>query len=429
MTNDLNLRYLEKEWLSGQPAERALRRMRGLSDKRLAVLLRHHDETEEGINDRDTWIRDDFDFLLGFYSIIEIAVMVGFVRKLPDAFSKKHLPVLNHPALRRYYEWNYPLDLPRRLRERILFDVGYHAREGTLGHAFFYEFLELTKAIERDKDMESFLWCLDGGYREDKKGASDLDAVMRELGKSNRLAEATQLSPKKRGELDRALNGFCKFIQFCECFDSLIQRLKEEPELAEAMWLAHGYWFRQLETDMGSNLKDAVLCLGKWRVGEKDKAALRARVAEINNVISRLAAPPTTRWKIFHPSSIEKRGEMLPHAQNVLRQAAAEGITIEFDKTALTHEENTELRKLLNMSVNEIDLSVRAANALSNVNIFTIGQLIEKTEATLLKYHNFGVRSLDEIKAKLREMGLRLGMIVAGETAGVREAEQAREDA
>src|SRR5439155_24201279 len=121
MIDDLNLRYLEKQWLAGQPAERALRCMRKSSDKTLSILLRHHDETEEGVSDRETWIRDDSDFLLGFYSIIEIAMMIGFVLELPDRFKMKHIRVLNHPAVRRYYEWNYPLDPPRRLRERILF--------------------------------------------------------------------------------------------------------------------------------------------------------------------------------------------------------------------------------------------------------------------------------------------------------------------
>src|ERR1043166_3959743 len=308
MMSDLNLRYLEKQWLSRQPAERALKRMRRSSDKKLAVLLRHHDE--EGISDRETWIRDDFDFLLGFYSIIEIAMMIGFVRKLPDTFTKKQLRVLNHPALRRYYEWNYPLDLPRRLRERMLFGAGYYLRRDSVLEAFFYEFLELTKTIERDKDMESFLWCLDGGYREDKSGVSNLATVTRALGKSKRLANATQRPPKKRSELDRALNGFCKFIHFCEGLDSLIQRLKDRPEVAEAMWLAHAYWFRRLETDMGSDLKKAVLSLAKWSVPSKDKAALRSRVAEINKVLSRLSAPPTAQWKLQTQQKMQRRSLM-----------------------------------------------------------------------------------------------------------------------
>ena len=73
-------------------------------------------------------------------------------------------------------------------------------------------------------------------------------------------------------------------------------------------------------------------------------------------------------------------------------------------------EENAELKKLLNMSVNEIELSVRAANCLNNANITSVGQLAMKSEAEMLKYRNFGKKSLNEIKDKLLELGLSLGM-------------------
>jgi DNA-directed RNA polymerase subunit alpha len=84
---------------------------------------------------------------------------------------------------------------------------------------------------------------------------------------------------------------------------------------------------------------------------------------------------------------------------------------IEFDETpAGVSEENMKLKKLLNMSVNEIELSVRAANCLNNANITTVGQLAQKSEAEMLKYRNFGKKSLNEIKDKLQQLGLGLGM-------------------
>ena len=84
---------------------------------------------------------------------------------------------------------------------------------------------------------------------------------------------------------------------------------------------------------------------------------------------------------------------------------------IEFDETpAGVSEENMKLKKLLNMSVNEIELSVRAANCLNNANITTVGQLAQKTEAEMLKYRNFGKKSLNEIKDKLQQLQLGLGM-------------------
>ena len=72
-------------------------------------------------------------------------------------------------------------------------------------------------------------------------------------------------------------------------------------------------------------------------------------------------------------------------------------------------DERERLRKLLNMSVNEIELSVRAANCLNNANITTVGELAQKTEADMLKYRNFGRKSLNEIKEKMKELGICLG--------------------
>jgi len=93
-------------------------------------------------------------------------------------------------------------------------------------------------------------------------------------------------------------------------------------------------------------------------------------------------------------------------------------VFVGYDKNAVEFEEEVtkqddekaKLKKLLNMSVNEIELSVRAANCLNNANITTVGQLAMKTEAEMLKYRNFGKKSLNEIKEKLAGLGLTLGM-------------------
>ncbi len=84
---------------------------------------------------------------------------------------------------------------------------------------------------------------------------------------------------------------------------------------------------------------------------------------------------------------------------------------VEFEETETKQDdEKAKLKKLLNMSVNEIELSVRAANCLNNANITSVGQLSMKTEAEMLKYRNFGKKSLNEIKDKLASLGLSLGM-------------------
>jgi DNA-directed RNA polymerase subunit alpha len=62
--------------------------------------------------------------------------------------------------------------------------------------------------------------------------------------------------------------------------------------------------------------------------------------------------------------------------------------------------------------VDELELSVRSANCLKNDNVVYIGDLIQKTEAEMLRTPNFGRKSLNEIKEVLAQMGLHLGMEV-----------------
>ena len=64
----------------------------------------------------------------------------------------------------------------------------------------------------------------------------------------------------------------------------------------------------------------------------------------------------------------------------------------------------------LALKINEIELSVRSTNCLSGANIDTIAELVVMPESEMLKFRNFGKKSLNEIKAKLEEMGLHLGM-------------------
>ena len=66
------------------------------------------------------------------------------------------------------------------------------------------------------------------------------------------------------------------------------------------------------------------------------------------------------------------------------------------------------------MSISELDLSVRSANCLASEHIETLGELVSRSEADLLKVRNFGKTSLREVKKKLSELGLILGTDVEG---------------
>jgi DNA-directed RNA polymerase subunit alpha len=112
-----------------------------------------------------------------------------------------------------------------------------------------------------------------------------------------------------------------------------------------------------------------------------------------------------------------KPEDAMVQASNILRHHL--DVFCDYDKNLIVEfeeggervsAEQAKLRKVLNMSVNEIELSVRAANCLNNANITTVGQLAMKTESEMLKYRNFGKKSLNEIKEKLAALGLTLGM-------------------
>src|SRR5437667_6121594 len=83
----------------------------------------------------------------------------------------------------------------------------------------------------------------------------------------------------------------------------------------------------------------------------------------------------------------------------------------ELEAAASGEERKPEIRnENLNRSVEELELSVRSYNCLKNANIQTIGELVQKSEAEMLKTKNFGRKSLNEIKEILAQMGLSLGM-------------------
>jgi len=70
------------------------------------------------------------------------------------------------------------------------------------------------------------------------------------------------------------------------------------------------------------------------------------------------------------------------------------------------------IKKLLKKSIEELELSVRATNSLKGASINTLADLVRREESELLRFRNFGRKSLDEIKEKIQELGLQFGMDV-----------------
>ena len=90
------------------------------------------------------------------------------------------------------------------------------------------------------------------------------------------------------------------------------------------------------------------------------------------------------------------------------------GQAVPMAATESTPTDTNQLNRYLLKKVDELELSVRSANCLKNDNIIYIGDLVQKTEAEMLRTPNFGRKSLNEIKEVLASMGLRLGMDIPG---------------
>jgi DNA-directed RNA polymerase subunit alpha len=117
--------------------------------------------------------------------------------------------------------------------------------------------------------------------------------------------------------------------------------------------------------------------------------------------------------------TIETNGALTPedalaYAARILQDQLKTFINFEEPQDAARSEaeETLEFNPVLLKKVDELELSVRSANCLKNDNIVYIGDLIQKTEAEMLRTPNFGRKSLNEIKEVLTGMGLHLGMDV-----------------
>jgi DNA-directed RNA polymerase subunit alpha len=108
--------------------------------------------------------------------------------------------------------------------------------------------------------------------------------------------------------------------------------------------------------------------------------------------------------------------DALAYAARILQDQLSVFVTFEEPRKEVVSEVMAEIpfNPAFLKKVDELELSVRSANCLKNDNIVYIGDLVQKTEAEMLRTPNFGRKSLNEIKEVLAQMGLHLGMEVPG---------------
>jgi DNA-directed RNA polymerase subunit alpha len=140
-------------------------------------------------------------------------------------------------------------------------------------------------------------------------------------------------------------------------------------------------------------------------------------VRRVNHVITNARVGQRTDYdkltmEIWTDGSIDPRSAVAQGAHILVDQLGlfvGEGFIVEHEEPK-EEEPKKKLNENLFRRIEEIELSVRSANCLENADIKYIGELVQKTEAEMLRTKNFGRKSLNEIKEILSEMGLSLGM-------------------
>ncbi len=128
----------------------------------------------------------------------------------------------------------------------------------------------------------------------------------------------------------------------------------------------------------------------------------------------RLELEVWTDGRIHPKDAVKQAAQILAHHLNIF--SGIDGEDDDDPSKLITSAEDEELLKKLMLNVNDdLELSVRAQNCLNNANIRYVGELCQRTEGEMMKYRNFGQKSLNELKEKLADLGLHLGFDIKEE--------------
>jgi DNA-directed RNA polymerase subunit alpha len=156
----------------------------------------------------------------------------------------------------------------------------------------------------------------------------------------------------------------------------------------------------------------------EWPVGTIALDAIFSPIRKVNYRVTNARVGQRTDYDKL-TLEVWTNGAVLPEdavalAAKIVKEQVQIFITFDEDVEPVEEErsEDEPVNENLYRTVDELELSVRSANCLQNANIRFIGELVQKTEAEMLKTKNFGRKSLKEIKEILGNMGLTLGMKV-----------------
>ena len=277
---DVNFEIIAKQYREKGPAAKGFETLSALMKDdelvSLQILLRNHlhspIETTLEVNERD-----NIDFLIDYYSILEIGLIANyFPNPLPAEIEKEIEFILKNQFVNQYFTQYYPLILPQILLKQVLKNKGemyfqHQSLENSTG--LFDRFLMLNQVKRNDEDINQFLWFLDdgwtGGYsiRDFWKVLKDREIIKDKLDLAN------------NNPLNSSLWGFIKYTQFLADFADLLRDSREDALLQSSFWHYQSYWFEHMKNGLGDiveiglkNIRESMINLNEAEI-IKDKSS------------------------------------------------------------------------------------------------------------------------------------------------------------
>jgi hypothetical protein len=253
----------------------------------LKRILRDH--REESITDADEmdW-REAFDHLLSFYSVLELALQVGYIDAVAPAMARQALRILDDPWVRDYYERHYPLFLPQLLRQRLAGGRFYRAHRGPRQVAALQRAIELEHRLLRHPEVQVFLALADDFYLDGYGRADLLDAVEN----PQKLMTLLTGRGRTRSLLGEAMGGLRRFLFLCDGLHRVLQSVEGDPVFQSGIWHLFGYWFAERREEVVPCLRELLEQIDRWPALSVKGAALPAsrRSSELRASIDALAS-------------------------------------------------------------------------------------------------------------------------------------------
>lgn len=201
---------------------------------------------------------------------------------------------------------------------------------------------------------------------------------------------------------------------------SMTKRASVEMEID----VTNGRGYVRAEQNRIENMPIGTLCLDAL-FSPVRKVNFRVEDARVGQVMDydRLVLEVWTNGGVTPEEAVQAAAEMLVNHFNIFVRIEKQPV----EKSAHERREEAELVQKLARGVNELELSVRSANCLKSAGMKTIADLVQREDADMLKFHNFGKKSLQEIKEILVAMDLSLGMELSPELLEMVE-EKAQEE-